>query len=575
MRFRIAAAGLLFVGCYSSGEGIAPPLDRIYFPVGLAIDKEQKRLYVASSDFDLQFNAGSVQALDLERIRGLVPRECETDSDCNTDERCDSNSDEPSYFCVATTGPNAGKPCGAFDEQTPARRATVPGRCSYVDLLDPADDPKHEKPPVLVDHVGIGAFATDVEIHYGGPGGVEEFGRLFIPVRGESSLHWIELDKSDGKMHCGQTEGSPSCDRAHRVGTDPAENSRGVRMPAEPFGIAISDAGDAIVITHQTTGQVSLFHQDVSRWNSWDTKDTANTKNTGPNLEFVQTNLPTGALGISAAPSPKIVRESRRDWLFPSAGAALRAEDPYPPAFLVAYSNSPQLDLLRYYADVSASPPRPFLQLAATVGITANTLNVNSRGIAYDDGDRKACEAECEVAAASATPIKSTDRTTCLAACAAMPIDVYVANRSPASLLVGKTIRDTLATPNRDVPKFIDSIPLPTGPSRVYIGKVVGATGELETRIFVVCFDQRRIAMYDPKRKRIESFITTGRGPHAMAFDYAPADLATGTKARAFAYVGHFTDSYVGVVELDRRKIRSYANIVLSLGPATAPRASK
>jgi hypothetical protein len=58
-----------------------------------------------------------------------------------------------------------------------------------------------------------------------------------------------------------------------------------------------------------------------------------------------------------------------------------------------------------------------------------------------------------------------------------------------------------------------------------------------------------------------------------MAFDVeAPSDADSG---HALAYIGHFTDSYLGVVDLDRRHQQSYGNIVLSIGPATAPRASK
>jgi hypothetical protein len=95
--------------------------------------------------------------------------------------------------------------------------------------------------------------------------------------------------------------------------------------------------------------------------------------------------------------------------------------------------------------------------------------------------------------------------------------------------------------------------------------------GKLETRLFVVCFDQRRIAIYDPKSNRVEGYITTGRGPHAMAFDYSESEVPP----RALAYVGHFTDSYVGVIQLDQSKLRTYGKIVLSLAQRVAPRASK
>jgi hypothetical protein len=563
MRFRTAALGLLFVACYSSGEGISPPLDRIYFPVGLTIDKTRTRLYVASSDFDLQFNAGTVQALNLERIRELVLLECESDDDCRDGEYCETEG-EGSHLC--TRNDYKGKPCGPLGEQSLAERVTVPGRCNYVELA-PTGDPKRD---ILVDSVATGAFATDIHLTYRpswseseGSGAIED-GRLLLPIRGESSLTWIDLDEN-GEMNCGQSGRSQECDDEHRVGTKADENARNVTMPTEPYGLAMSDLGDAIVITHQTTGKVSLFHQDFE----YGAADAAHDKKwrKGPQLEFVQADLPLQALAIAAAPSSKKVLDDRKTWL--RSKSELTFSDPYPPGFLVAYRNAARLDLLRYYSDTASSPVRPFLQLASSVGIAANSSGVDSRGIAFDDTERKTCETKCE-------GLASDDlKKSCWEKCADVPLGVYVASRSPASLLVGETMRDTWATPNRDVPRFYDSVPLPAGPSRVYVGHVLGDDGQIETRIFVVCFDQRRVAVYDPRSRAIEAFITTGRGPHAMAFDYEAADEAKGVKGRALAYIAHFTDSYVGVIELDRRKIRNYGNIVLNLGPAIAPRASK
>jgi hypothetical protein len=570
MRFRTAALGLLFVACYSSGEGISPPLERIYFPVGLAIDQKMSRLYVASSDFDLQFNAGSVQAIDLGRVRELVLLECKSDDDCRDGEYCDLAEGEGSHLCVRNK--YQGKPCGPFGEQTLAERVTVPGRCNYVDLEAPKDDPKRA---ILIDNVATGAFATDIQLTYrpDGIGSTEPRGtenaRLLLPIRGESSLTWIDLDE-DGHMECGQSGRTKECSQKHRVGTEADENSREVRMPTEPYGLAVSDLGDAIVVTHQTTGQVSLFHQGIDAGASVAKDDEA--WRSGPQLEFVQTDLPLQALAIAAAPSSRLVLDRRKLWLSSlsdTSGDALVANfsDPYPPGFLVSYRNAARVDLLRYHSDTDSRPVRPFLQLAGTVGIGANSSGVDSRGIAFDDTERKACESKCDAL--------SADQLTCWEKCADVPLGVYVASRSPSSLLVGETMRDTWATPNRDVPRFYDSVPLPTGPSRVYVGKVLGEDGQPETRVFVVCFDQRRIAVYDPRRRAMDMFVTTGRGPHAMAFDYEAANEATGAKGRALAYIAHFTDSYVGVIELDRRKIRNYGNVVLNLGPATAPRASK
>jgi hypothetical protein len=90
-------------------------------------------------------------------------------------------------------------------------------------------------------------------------------------------------------------------------------------------------------------------------------------------------------------------------------------------------------------------------------------------------------------------------------------------------------------------------------------------SGEEETRVFVVCFDSRRIFVYDPKRSRFETEIFTGRGPHAVAVD----------TARSLLYVGHFTDSFIGVFSLDLSSPATYGTMLGTLGTPKAPRSSK
>ena len=57
----------------------------------------------------------------------------------------------------------------------------------------------------------------------------------------------------------------------------------------------------------------------------------------------------------------------------------------------------------------------------------------------------------------------------------------------------------------------------------------------------------------------VEARVLTGRGPTAIAID----------TANALAYVAHFTDSYVGIIDLDRRHA-TYGTIVRALGRPTA-----
>jgi 6-phosphogluconolactonase (cycloisomerase 2 family) len=101
----------------------------------------------------------------------------------------------------------------------------------------------------------------------------------------------------------------------------------------------------------------------------------------------------------------------------------------------------------------------------------------------------------------------------------------------------------------------------------VYVSEITNAQGERERRIFTTCFDSRRIAVWDPERGRLETEIVTGRGPHAMAFDIG--------EDHAYAYVGHFLDSYVGVVDLDQRHGDQYGAMIATIAKPEPPRASK
>src|SRR5690348_1197995 len=71
-----ALAGLSTVlvasACYTTGDGAQPPSKKIYFPVGIAIQGDV--MYLANSDFDLQYNGGTIQAYDLKRIRDHVAK---------------------------------------------------------------------------------------------------------------------------------------------------------------------------------------------------------------------------------------------------------------------------------------------------------------------------------------------------------------------------------------------------------------------------------------------------------------------------------------------------------------------
>src|SRR5690348_16191099 len=69
LRRMLGFSTVLLAACYSAGNGVAPPPNDFYFPVGLAVSRGGNVLYAANSDFDLQWNGGTVQAYDLHQIR--------------------------------------------------------------------------------------------------------------------------------------------------------------------------------------------------------------------------------------------------------------------------------------------------------------------------------------------------------------------------------------------------------------------------------------------------------------------------------------------------------------------------
>ena len=272
--------------------------------------------------------------------------------------------------------------------------------------------------------------------------------------------------------------------------------------------------------------------------------------------------------------------------------------DPLRPAWLQVSNPSAEIDLVRYYtnegyqstfpvipdggvlvdagvATVEGSQNlRPYIVKERPYVNTVEANGSNSRGIAIDPTPRIACE---QAALASGLSMTSAE----YIACAQTPARVFIASRSPPSLIVGQigSMSEEDGTYDPDALTLLRQPSISAGPSNVYVAPIVDETGRYSVRVFIVCFDSQTIAIYNPDTGVVENQVTTGPGPFAMAFD--PFDIiAVATHAlvpfdarspytivskdnpaidgeRAlrtyrFAYVASFTDSYVQVMDLDQ-----------------------
>jgi hypothetical protein len=589
-RFRrlLGVAGVLpiltlgVVDCYSTGDGTPPPTNQFYFPVGLQVSNGGTVLYAVNSDFDLQYNGGTLQAYDLRLIREHAARIIANPRDPEVPLARPSD---------ATDNPCTGDP-PVYRDDGSGLRQPLGETCA---------------PPVRSDFyvrssAVLGAFATDLVLslppaelvpqapsHVDVPVGTRAFDRLFVPVRGNASVTWASVprdtpdsvDPGRFAIVCGQG-GDGRCDKSHQAGVDRNErgNTRHITMPGEPFGIAMSEDGESLVVTHQSDTKTSLFATGLSRTQNGTTVDDADP----PSLSFVLDGVPFGGVGVTAVPHD-------RDAFDPA--------EPFPrPAFLETTRAAPEVDLLRRYPDSAAgvgnddgsSLRRPFLDREAAFPILPSAGGTDSRGIVIDPTPRLACKA----AVTGVDPAKGrtqADVDADLQACARKPARVFIANRTPASLLVGTVggIGADGVTYDPDALSLHDEIPLSAGPSRLYLAPIVDRDGALALRVFAVCFDSATIFIYDPDSFQLENVVRVAPGPFAMAFDpftledvalhkQVPLDprepVERPLRRYRFAYVASFTQSYVQLLDLDDAQAdrSTFERVVFTLGQPTNPK---
>jgi hypothetical protein len=615
----LAAAPLLAPGCYSTGDGTGPPPAAFYFPVGMTVSRGGNVLYVVNSDFDLQWNGGTIQSYDLHQIR----------------------VDAAISAAGFTLSPQLPLPEGGgvsefLDGATSVAAQT--SLCASGATLFLADGglvssctPVTNSAVYVRDSVVIGAFATDLQLSPTG-------NRLYSPVRGDASLTWATVvpdvegaclkpsdcasnicrggtcaslpatanerscDADGGgacyapfAIQCGQGVNGGRCDATHHAGVNPNEpgNTRNLTMPGEPFAMAQTEDGTALVLTHQSEGDTSLFLTGL-------TEDGGPAQPSTPSMQYVvDAGLPMGGDGIGTIPHDQ--------------GAYTSTAQVPRPAFLETNNTTAQLNLLRYYADngttvfpdagipdanlpITTTLQRPFLEVERTITLTALSSGTDGRGIVFDTSARLKCEHYFPFPDARYLE------------CARLPARTFFSNRAPNALVIGTTGGPSPTDPSTYDADALYISPVPVvvdpGPSRVYLAPIVDADGNYALRVFVVCFDGNAIDVVNPDTQTIEASIPVGQGPFAMAFDpFDPLDVALNRQVQPsngpittaftqadgssteqiplppyrYAYVASFTNSFVQVIDLDNSEPdkSTFETVVYTLGSPSVPKGNQ
>jgi DNA-binding beta-propeller fold protein YncE len=204
----VVAAAVL-TACTASSNEVLPPDDQLFYPTGMALSPDQSRLFVANANSDLRYNSGSISVFDLQKVSDAVT----------------------AWIANRTTS-------GC----TPDTNFSETLICDEAQFLDvPAG-------------IRTGSFATAIGVQDKGNGNL----RLLVPVRGDPSITWIEYDGASHALSCSaDTQGYPLCDDAHRL-LQLRGDAALPALPSEPYDIHVDSGNQYAVVTHLSSGTVSL-----------------------------------------------------------------------------------------------------------------------------------------------------------------------------------------------------------------------------------------------------------------------------------------------------------------------------
>ncbi|HEY4179751.1 MAG TPA: hypothetical protein VGM90_23075 [Kofleriaceae bacterium] len=223
MRTLIAATcvlgAVLGAGCTADSSKVRPIEDELFYPTGMAVAPDDSVAFVANANSELRYDSGAVMVLDLALVDSVISDWVKNKALPDGDDDGDGEAD-----CA----------------QDPDRSETL--ICDESRFFEERAG------------VRIGNFATDIGIQDRGNGAL----RLFVPTRGDPSIAWADWDGS--RLACSSNSDPDAlCDDNHRLSylnNDSGQSS----IPEEPFNVYADSKGEFAMVTHLTSGAVTLIN---------------------------------------------------------------------------------------------------------------------------------------------------------------------------------------------------------------------------------------------------------------------------------------------------------------------------
>jgi hypothetical protein len=533
--------------CKLNQQGVPPPLDRISFPASALVDPDGLWLYVANSNSDLRYNDGTLVAVDL---------------DAAVRDRFGAMDYNPIW--PVCPGADRVRPDAVDVGRFPADAA--PCCWDYLDHGILNCDERLYIPPSST--VKIGSFSagmqfqtftesmcgpdkpatyTGTDRHACNPNCPSEpvGGRLFIGVRGNSSLTYVDTSRvydqslqlpvdpavAAARMMAGQqTPGRErpvfSCSDPH--GTDPnvctvtqtpqpsspGNGEQPIHVPDEPYALALDESADLLYVgnlrgdtMHPQTGGISLF--DVSR-------PTASVS-----------DVPRFIAATGSFFNPDVNNQ------FGITSLTLRRNGH---VYACSRYGTNSVDVQPALSGLCNQDPGTISLVMGSDVFTTPLLGQEIRGIQFLP-DPNGVPAEGANQASRA----------------------FVLQRTPPGLVEFDASTDQRAFGNFPS-KVLETCAGPT-----FLQAYDAGEG---TRLYVTCFDQGQIYVFDPYVPRLISVINAGRGPAGLAF---PRTFR-GDRPERLAYVVGFAANDVPVLDLTPGSATQY-HVVQRIGfPSPVPR---